>query len=236
MNRLKPKFDILIPSYKGDKYLPLCLTSLAMSNFSKYEAYISIEGEFQNIKYIKTLINTFELPVKIAHTNQRVGLAGNRKRLLTMGKSDLILWLDDDVLISNDTLEMIVLLIKQLGREFSILTGVGSNFYGFPKVVCGLGFTLFDRRYLIDDEVLSHNFGLNTGEDWLWTARIAFKTGLPIKFIPLNIYHLGENRCRKRYSRQWDSKLFIKYTSPQFYNKNRFEIEFSYPVYNYIDF
>jgi len=236
MNRSATSIDILIPSFRGERYLPLCLTSLARSAFRNFKVYVAVEGVFQELDFVYHLVQSLDLPVETNVEETRLGLAANRRRLLDMGESDLVLWLDDDVLVSEDSIDRLLEPIEGLGRDFSIITGVGSNLYGFPKVACGLGLTLCKRSILVEDEVLQHDFGLNTGEDWLWTARIVYKTGLPVKFVPVSIYHLGENRRRKRYTREWDSSMFATYTSRDFYEENKYELELSYPVYNYIDY
>jgi hypothetical protein len=182
------------------------------------------------------LIGSLDLPVIIDHSEERVGLAGNRIRLLKSSNADLVLWLDDDVLVSPDSIERLITDTTGLGSSFSILTGVGSNLAGHPTVTCGLGFTLFSPSVLIDDEVLTHDFGLNTGEDCLWTARIVYKTGLPIKFVPSFLHHIGEGRRRKRYGVQWNEAMLASYMSEEFYQTNLDELRYSYPVYNYMDY
>ena len=233
---MRHEIDILIPSYKGERYLPLCLLALVQSNYKKYKIYISIDGTIDNFDYIQSLIKSFKIPAVLYTNENRLGLAENRKLLLKVAKSDYILWLDDDVLVAEDTLEKIVTPIEKIGNECSIITGVGSNILGLPKVACGLGLTLFDRRTLVNDKVLFHDFGYNTGEDWLWTARVVYKSGLPIKFVPTAMHHIGENRRKKRYSRKWDSTMFNAFTDNEFYDENKEELELSYPVYNYIDY
>lgn len=228
--------DILIPSFCGERYLPLCLIALSQSSYKNFKIYISVDGSLKNHNYITGLIEYLDLQVTISISNNRLGLAGNRLRLLEMGESNHILWLDDDVLVSENSLEHLVKHLGGLGKKFSIITGVGSNIMGYPKVACGLGLTLIDRNQLCNDPALNHEFGFNTGEDWLWTARIVYKTGLPISFVPVSIFHLGEYRKRKRYSRQWNSSMFSIYTSEAFFMENKEELELSFPIYNYMDY
>jgi glycosyltransferase involved in cell wall biosynthesis len=236
MIRASSFIDILIPSYRGERYLPLCLTALARSSFRSFKVYVAIEGSFQNLDFVYHLVRSLSLPVEFVNTGARIGLAKNRRRLLRMGESNLILWLDDDVLVGEDALHELMKPVSDLGENYSIITGVGSNLYGCPKVACGLGLTLCDRRLLVGDKVLCHEFNLYTGEDWLWTARIVYKTGLPVEFVPVAIHHVGESRRRKRYTRQWDSSMFVTYTSTQFYEEHKEELKLSYPVYNYLDY
>jgi glycosyltransferase involved in cell wall biosynthesis len=233
---IKQSLEVLIPSFRGDKYLPLCLTAIAQSTFRKFVVRLGPEGPWGNRPFVEGLIDSLDLPVIIDHSHERVGLARNRIRLLKSSDAKLTLWVDDDVLVSPDSIERLIAVAGGLGSDFSVLTGVGSNLAGHPTVTCGLGFTLCSRSILLDDEVLAHDFGLNTGEDCLWTARIAYKTGLPVKFVPSFLHHIGEGRRRKRYGVQWDDALLARYTSDEFYQTNLDELRYSYPVYNYMDY
>jgi hypothetical protein len=228
--------DVLIPSFAGDKYLPLCLTALAQSTIRPSRVVIGPEGEWYGRRSIEDLGRYLGLNIEVHHSEMRLGLAKNRARLLRETGNDLVLWLDDDVLVSADSIERLTTLAPELGTTCSVLTSVGSNLFGHPTVTCGLGFTMFSRATLLDDPVLAHEFGLNTGEDCLWTARIAYKTGLPVRFVPAQLHHVGEVRRRKRYGVQWDGGIVARYTSREFYEANREEMEYSHPVYNYLDY
>lgn len=228
-------FDILIPSFDGDKYLPLCLTALARSTVRPRRVVIGPEGAWNGDRIVD-LARYLGLDIDIHHSSTRLGLAKNRARLLRESGSDLVLWLDDDVLVSPDSIERLTALVMELGRTCSVLTSVGSNLFGHPTVTCALGFTMFSRSLLRDDPVLAHDFGLNTGEDCLWTARIAYKTGLPVRFVPVRLHHIGEVRRRKRYGVQWHGGIVARYTSQEFYEANREELDYTHPVYNYLDY
>lgn len=233
---INQSLEILIPSFRGDKYLPLCLTAIAQSTFRKFVVRLGPEGPWGNRNFVEKVIDSLKLPVTIDHSQERMGLAQNRIRLLKSSTAEMVLWLDDDVLVSPDSIERLIANVSQLGSTFSILTGVGSNLAGHPTVTCGLGFTLCSRSILIGDEALEHDFGFNTGEDCLWTARIVYKTGLPIQFVPSFLHHIGEGRRRKRYGVQWDDSILTHYTSEEFYHKNLDELKYSYPMYNYMDY
>jgi len=210
--------------------------ALSQSSYKNFRIYISVDGALKNHSHITGLIEYLNLQATISISDNRLGLSKNRLRLLEMGETDHILWLDDDVLVSENSIEHLVEHLVDLGKKFSIITGVGSNIMGYPKVACGLGLTLIDRNQLRNDPALNHHFGFNTGEDWLWTARIVYKTGLPISFVPVSIFHLGEYRKRKRYTRQWNSAMFPIYTSEDFFKENKEELELSFPIYNYMDY
>jgi glycosyltransferase involved in cell wall biosynthesis len=233
---INQSLEILIPSFRGEKYLPLCLTALAQSTFRDFVIRLGPEGPWGNRDFVQGLIDSLNLPVVINYSEEHIGLARNRIRLLKNSEASLVLWLDDDVLVSTNSIERLIANANELGTTFSILTGVGSNLAGHPTVTCGLGFTLCSRSVLIGDEALTHDFGFNTGEDCLWTARIVYKTGLPVRFVPSFLHHIGEGRRRKRYGVQWNDSLLLRYTSEEFYQANLDELRYSYPVYNYMDY
>lgn len=228
--------DILIPSFHGDRYLPACLTALAQSTFRQFVVRLAPEGPWGNRAFVEELVRSLGLSVVIEHSEEHIGLARNRARLLRASTADLVLWLDDDVLVSPDSIQRLLASGCELGSKCSLVTGVGSTLFGHPTVTCGLGFTLCPRALLIDDDVLMHDFGLNTGEDCLWTARIVYKTGLPVRFVPVALHHIGECRRRKRYGVQWDGAVVARYTSREFFQANLDELTHSYPVYNYLDY
>ena len=228
--------DVLIPSFRGERYLPLCLLALGQSTFRDVTIRLGPEGPWDSGPLVKKLCRALSLSIVVDHSPNRLGLAQNRIRLLRASSSDLILWLDDDVLVSPDSIGRLLDHRDELGVNCSVLTGVGSNLFGHPTVTCALGFTLFRRTLLLNDPVLEHDFGLNTGEDCLWTAKLAYKTGLPIRFVPTRLHHIGESRRRKRYGVQWNGGIIAPYTSLEFYETNREELDYSHPVYNYVDY
>jgi hypothetical protein len=229
-------FDVLIPTFDGEKYLPHCLIAIAQSSIHPQRILIGSEGRLNDRRSIEDFGRYLGLTLEIHHSEMRLGLARNRARLLSESGADVVLWLDDDVLVSPDSIGCLTGLVPELGKTCSVLTSVGSNLFGHPTVSCGFGFTMFSRNILRDDPVLSHDFGLNTGEDCLWTARIVYKTGLPVRFVPTRLHHIGEVRRRKRYGVHWDGEVVARYTSSDFYNANREELDYSHPVYNYLDY
>lgn len=229
-------FEILIPTFNGERYLALCLLALSRSTTRDFSVRIGPEGTWKGGAELEAFCERLALPVVISQAHERIGLAANRARLLGESRSDYVLWLDDDVLVSPDSIAKLLSHSGTLGARNCLLTGVGSNLFGHPTVTCGLGFTLFRRDLLIGDPVLDHPFGINTGEDCLWTARIAYKSGLPVGFVPTQLHHIGENRRRKRYGVHWDGSIVRLYTSAEFYDSNREELDYSHPVYNYMDY
>jgi hypothetical protein len=232
---IEEQIEILIPSFKGEKYLPLCLMAIAQGTARDFVIRLGPEGPWNNRELIERLIAWLGLRAIIDYSEEHIGLARNRSRLLSSSSAELVLWVDDDVLVSPDSIQRLIQDVNKLGSEFSILTGVGSNL-GHPTVTCGLGFTLCQRTTLENDIVLTHDFGLNTGEDCLWTARIVYKTGLPIGFVPSLLHHIGEGRRRKRYGVRWNDEVLPRYTSEEFFLSNLDELRYSYPVYNYMDY
>src|ERR1039458_9572864 len=128
---LKPELpvsvDILVPSYRGEKYLPLCLACLGQSSWRHFQVHVSIDGPCANRDQIEDLARYYNLPVTLEVTGSHVGLAENRRRLLRPCTSKTILWIDDDVLVSPDTLERLLQFAPLLGSEACAVTGVASK-------------------------------------------------------------------------------------------------------------
>src|SRR5687767_6065733 len=116
--------DVLIPSFAGDKYLPLCLMALAQSTIHPRRVVIGPEGDWYGRRAIENLGHYLGLDIEIRHSELRLGLAKNRARLLRESESDLVLWLDDDVLVSADSIERLTTLAPELGTTCSVLTSV----------------------------------------------------------------------------------------------------------------
>lgn len=231
-----PSVDILIPSYRGERYLPHCLLSLSNSTFKDFRVIVSIEGEMPVIERTEAFTETLGIEARFLEPTSRLGLAGNRRRLLEASAADLTLWLDDDVLVSESALARLLNAAPRLGQDCCILTGVASNLLGCPRVACALGFTLATREMWRSCSSLDHDFGTATGEDWLWTSTLACETSKFVGLVPVALHHIGEHRRRKRYTRTWNADVFKTTLGRDFYREHQEELELSYPVYNYIDF
>jgi len=149
-------FEILIPTFNGERYLALCLLALSRSTTRDFSVRIGPEGTWKGGAELEAFCERLALPVVISQAHERIGLAANRARLLGESRSDYVLWLDDDVLVSPDSIAKLLSHSGTLGARNCLLTGVGSNLFGHPTVTCGLGFTLFRRDLLIGDPVLDH--------------------------------------------------------------------------------
>lgn len=231
-----PTVDVLIPSYLGERYLPHCLLALSTSSFTDYRAIVSIEGKYANAARTYAFARSLGITALFLEPAPRLGLAANRRRLLEASTADLVLWLDDDVLVSETAMATLVAAAPRLEQECCILTGVGSNLLGCPRVACALGFTLASRVLWSSCTSLEHDFGTATGEDWLWTSTLARATSRQVDLIPVALHHIGEHRRRKRYARTWEPSVFRAALGEEFYSQHQEELELSCPVYNYIDY
>ena len=91
-----PLVSIIIPNYNGEKYLPLCLSSLLKTKYKKFEIIlvddVSSDGSIKIIKsYIKKSKNINFLRNKV-----NIGAAASRNRAIKKAKGEIVVFLDND--------------------------------------------------------------------------------------------------------------------------------------------
>ncbi len=104
------RFSILIPVYKGSRYLSQALESIYRQNFPFYEIIIADDNDFSDrieIQKTKNIIDSFK-DKRITYVKNKTNLGSqtNIKKLASYARGDVLFYLcQDDVLIGSDGLQ-----------------------------------------------------------------------------------------------------------------------------------
>jgi GT2 family glycosyltransferase len=99
----KPRLSVVMPVYNAESTLAECLTRLCNSRFSDFEIVMVDDGSTDQSRAIGS-----NFPVRIVPTAGRVGPAAARNLGARMAEGDVILFIDSDVMVRKDTLDVLV--------------------------------------------------------------------------------------------------------------------------------
>ena len=108
MNSRAPKVTVVIPCYNHAHYLPECLGSLRAQTETAWEAIV-VDDRSPDAADIVKQVEAFADPrVRIAHHAENKGLGGSRNTGFRDAKTELVLTLDADDLLTEDCLASLV--------------------------------------------------------------------------------------------------------------------------------
>ena len=105
-------FSVIVPVYKVEKYLPICIESVLNQTFSDFELILVDDGSPDTCPEICDSYKLKDERVKVVH-KQNGGLASARRAGIKEATGDYVFNLDSDDLIENDTLECAYNIIKE---------------------------------------------------------------------------------------------------------------------------
>ena len=95
MNK-QPQVSIIIANYNGEKYLPLCLSSLMKTKYQKFEVTLVDDGSYdESLKVIKLYLKKFK-KIKLLRNKMNIGAAASRNRAIKVAIGEIIVFLDND--------------------------------------------------------------------------------------------------------------------------------------------
>src|SRR3989338_4206049 len=95
MNK-QPQVSIIIANYNGEKYLPLCLSSLMKTKYQKFEVILVDDGSYdESLKVIKLYLKKFK-KIKLLRNKMNIGAAASRNRAIKVAIGEIIVFLDND--------------------------------------------------------------------------------------------------------------------------------------------
>jgi glycosyltransferase involved in cell wall biosynthesis len=116
--------DVLIPTYNRTAALALTLAGLAAQSFRGFRVVVSDQSEEQNaascaeVKAVSNILHLHGNPVEIHKHLPRRGLAEHRQFLLEQARAPYVLFIDDDVLLEQFSLEVMLKVILEEGCGF----------------------------------------------------------------------------------------------------------------------
>jgi glycosyltransferase involved in cell wall biosynthesis len=190
------KISIIIPTFRPGKYLIECVDSIEKQTLPKFifEVIIVLNGDkdpFQ--KLIKKIIENSKISIKLIYT-QIKGVSNARNVALDYIKSEYVVFIDDDDLISKNYLEALF----NKATEDNIVV---SNVKTFIKDTNKLGNDYITNSY--------NKFKSNSKYNVLRYR--SFLSSACCKIIPVKI--IAENRFNKRFSVGEDSLFMFAITN-----------------------
>jgi GT2 family glycosyltransferase len=99
----KPRLSVVMPVYNAENTLAECLTRLCNSSFGDFEIVLVDDGSTDQSRAIGV-----NFPVRLVPTQGRVGPAAARNLGARAAEGDVILFIDSDVMVRKDTLDVLV--------------------------------------------------------------------------------------------------------------------------------
>ena len=109
-------FSVIVPVYKVEKYLPVCIESVLSQTFSDFELILVDDGSPDKCPDICEAYKAKDSRIKVIH-KENGGLASARRTGIKVAEGEYVFNLDSDDLIESDTLEYAYNAIKDTNCE-----------------------------------------------------------------------------------------------------------------------
>lgn len=221
------KLSIIIPVYNTESFIKNCIESCISQNLSQdeFEIIVIDDGSTdKSISIVKSFQNIYSNIVVIQKENG--GVSSARNTGISIAKGEYILFVDSDDTIEENTLNKIVLELKNKNLEILILNSAvylneikENDVYLFPKELTGVSFSgielfqksyqrgsvcgvVFRRQFIVDNK-LEFSEKVKNGEDSLFLA-MAFLYSLTVCHLNYDFYKVNVREGSA--SRFWDYK------------------------------
>jgi glycosyltransferase involved in cell wall biosynthesis len=177
----QPLVSVIIPAYNGEAYLAEAIESIRRQNYHPLEIIIVDDGSTDCTAQIAT---SFKGEVRYAYQPNSGGPAAGRNRGLKMARGNVIGFLDQDDLWSENKLELqlecmandpaleIVLGRTQIMRLTGFVEGKPKfEFFSEPLTNVLLGSALFKKRVFDKVGLFDETLPISDDLDWFMRAR-----------------------------------------------------------------
>lgn len=111
------KVSILLPTYNRAQLLPRCIMSVLSQTYENWELIIADDGSSDNTSNEVQKLKLLDERI-IYHKNKRnIGLPQNRNISLSLASGDLVWFIEDDMILKNDSLEILVKSWKDIKKN-----------------------------------------------------------------------------------------------------------------------
>lgn len=132
-----PLVSVIIPNFNGQKFLPVCLSSLFRSSYTNFEIIViddcSTDGSLEVLKKFAK--------IKLLQNSHNQGASASRNNALTQARGEIVAFLDNDTRVEKKWLEE---LIRPLISSKSDIGATCSKtlIYQHPKIISTAGLLL----------------------------------------------------------------------------------------------
>src|SRR3989344_706053 len=103
-----PSASVIIANYNGESFLSKCLKSVLATNYTNFEVIVCDDGSSdRSIEIVKEFGKT-DKRLKLLRNKKNLGAAGTRNKAYAIAKNDIIVFLDNDTVVTRNWLRELV--------------------------------------------------------------------------------------------------------------------------------
>ncbi len=164
--------SIILPTYNRANLLPRCIESVLAQSYSNWELVISDDASTDDTSLISCKYAKMDSRIHYHRNPKRLGLPKNRNVAISISKGNLIFFVEDDLILERDCLEILVKTFKKLNSMSRNIGAVAPrlltlNEDRFNKGPLSIGYNKVKRenRVCVFDKktgMVYRNFGIDT--------------------------------------------------------------------------
>lgn len=200
----QPKISVIVPVYKGEKYLAACLDSILAQTFKDFELILLDDGSPDKSGEICDEYAQRDARIRVIH-KENEGINKTRMGGVTLAKAPWVTFSDDDDTMEPDALEQLyalregtdivvgftVLPEQRMAPDATIDDCRRAQISG--KGIPPMPWAKLYRRSLMTPDIFDFPREIDGEEDMVMNIRLIFKTQLPPHFVYRCIYHFRRN-------------------------------------------
>jgi glycosyltransferase involved in cell wall biosynthesis len=202
--KTQPKISVIVPVYKGEKYLAACLDSILAQTFKDFELILLDDGSPDKSGEICDEYAQRDARIRVIH-KENEGINKTRMGGVTLAKAPWVTFSDDDDTMEPDALEQLyalregtdivvgftVLPEQRMAPDATIDDCRRAQISG--KGIPPMPWAKLYRRSLMTPDIFDFPREIDGEEDMIMNIRLIFKTQLPPHFVYRCIYHFRRN-------------------------------------------
>ena len=117
---MAPLVSVIIPSYNHELYIADAIESVLAQSYSDWELIISDDGSYDNTQIIAKEYEKKDSRVRYHRNAVCQGLPRNRNIAVSISQGDLIFFIEDDLILEPNCLEILVKTFEELEQRVPI--------------------------------------------------------------------------------------------------------------------
>ncbi len=198
-----PKISVVVPVYRGEKYLRECIESILGQTFKDFELLLLDDGSPDHSGDICDRYAQKDDRVRVIH-KENEGINATRRRGVHEAKGEWVAFCDDDDTMEPDALYSMYSLTEgaDIVTSFSILPDKrlpeNAGLFSCRKAFLSgelspTPWAKLYKRKLLTDDVFDFPREIDGEEDMIMNTRLFFKTNVPPKVLYRHVYNFRRN-------------------------------------------